>query len=165
MRLEHWLPAYIGIGSNLGDSIKFIDSAILSLSQIESIRIIEQSRVYRSKPLGPQDQPDFFNVVISVLTYLGPKSLLESMHDIEMFHGREREQRWGARTLDLDLLAVAGKIFDDPDLILPHPRISERNFVLYPWCEIAPNFQIPNLGLVKDLTECAPKIPEIKLIE
>jgi len=102
--------------------------------------------------MGPQDQPDFINVVVSLLTQLDAVELLQGLQNIEEKQGRARNaEQWGPRTLDLDLLAYAGQITDSEELTLPHPRIAERNFVLLPWNEITPHFRVPGLACVADL--------------
>lgn len=114
--------------------------------------LTHESGLYRSAPMGPQDQPDFFNVVVSLLTQLDAVELLQGLHGIEEKQGRARNaEQWGPRTLDLDLLAYAGQISSGEELTLPHPRIVERNFVLLPWNEITPHFRVPGLASVADL--------------
>lgn len=102
--------------------------------------------------MGPQDQPDFINAVVSLLTQLDAAKLLRALQVIEEKHGRERNvERWGPRILDLDLLAYGNQVLDREDLTLPHPRIAGRNFVLLPWSEITPHFRVPGLASVADL--------------
>ena len=152
MSASHWWPVYIGIGSNLespGDQVK---QAIASLAELPDSVLVSQSGLYRSAPLGPADQPDFINAVVALLTQLDARDLLRQMQAIERQQGRERDgERWGPRTLDLDLLAYAGQIINEDGLIVPHPGIAERNFVLLPWQEIAPNYRVPGQADVADL--------------
>ena len=102
--------------------------------------------------MGPQDQPDFINAVAAVLTSREPEDLLKSLQKIEQAHGRERGgERWGPRTLDLDIVVFGREQRDDPGLSLPHPGLAERNFVLYPLAEIAPRLMIPGLGVAEEL--------------
>jgi 2-amino-4-hydroxy-6-hydroxymethyldihydropteridine diphosphokinase len=148
----HWWPAYIGIGSNLESPAKQVRQAISALRQLPDCLLIHESGFYRSAPMGPQDQPDFINAVVSLLTQLDAAKLLSGLHDIEEKHGRERNaEQWGPRTLDLDLLAFGNQTSDSEKLKLPHPRIAERNFVLLPWNEITPQYRVPGLASVADL--------------
>jgi 2-amino-4-hydroxy-6-hydroxymethyldihydropteridine diphosphokinase len=149
MSTSHWWPVYIGIGSNLGSPEEQVRHAIAALGELPGSILISESGLYRSSPFGPVEQPDFVNAVVALLTQTGAHGLLRQMHEIEREHGREREgDRWGPRTLDLDLLAYAGQVIEDGDLIVPHPGIAERNFVLLPWREIAPNYRVPGLAEV-----------------
>lgn len=152
MSTAHWWPAYIGIGSNLESPAKQVSQAISALRQLPNCLLVHESGFYRSAPMGPQDQPDFINAVVSLLTQLDAAKLLSGLHDIEEKHGRERNaEQWGPRTLDLDLLAFGNQTSDSEKLKLPHPRIAERNFVLLPWNEITPQFRVPGLASVADL--------------
>ena len=164
MDRTHWLPAYIGVGSNLGSPRAQVESGISALNELPQTLIVLRSRLYRSKPLGPKDQPDFTNAVVALLTQLDPLRLLKCLQDIERAHGRQREKKWGPRTLDLDLLAVAGIICNESHLILPHPGIKERNFVLFPWQDVAPYFWVPKLATVKELASKVSVEPEIEVI-
>lgn len=140
----HWWPAYIGVGSNLGDSAATVRRALRALSDLTATRCELCSSLYRSAPVGPQDQPDFVNAVAAVVTRLGAPELLLELHALETAAGRERgAERWGPRTLDLDLLVFGSQIIDAPGIVVPHPRIAERNFVLLPLAEIAPCLEIP----------------------
>lgn len=152
MNAPHWWPAYIGIGSNLDSPVEQVRQGINALRLLPSSLLIDESGVYRSAPLGPQDQPDFINAVVSLLTQLSAHDLLLSLQEIETQQGRTRsDQRWGPRILDLDLLAYGNQRLANDDLTLPHPQITERNFVLLPWSEIAPHFQVPGLSSVATL--------------
>ena len=144
-------PAYIALGSNLDDPASQVHRAIEHLSAEHGIRLQLRSRLYRSKPLGPQDQPDFVNAAVGVLTELGPRQLLDLLLSIEKLMGRDRRERWGPRIIDLDLIWMIGDPIDEPGLKLPHPGVSERNFVLYPLADIAPSLRIPGHGRVADL--------------
>jgi 2-amino-4-hydroxy-6-hydroxymethyldihydropteridine diphosphokinase len=114
-------------------------------------RVELRSRLYLTHPMGPQDQPDFVNAVVGLLTRMGPRELLEALLGIERSMGRDRQERWGPRIIDLDLIWMVGEVIDEPGLTLPHPGVSERNFVLYPLCDIAPQLMIPGHGKVVDL--------------
>ncbi len=148
----HWFPAYIGLGSNLHDPARQLESAFERLASIPDTRLIRQSSLYRSAPFGGVEQPDFVNAVAAVLTQLSAEQLLRELQRIEAEHGRERgDVRWGPRVLDLDLLVYADQRMDDPELTVPHPGIAERNFVLLPLQEIAPALSVPGLGKVMKL--------------
>lgn len=146
MNTPHWRPVFVGIGSNLDAPEQQVNQAIIALAELPGTMLVSQSRLYRSSPMGPVDQPDFINAVVAVLTQALPRVFFEQMQAIERKQGRKREgERWGPRTIDLDLLAYSGLIIDEEGLTVPHPGIAERNFVLLPWQEIAPNFVVPGL--------------------
>lgn len=146
------MRAYIALGSNLGDSHQQLLDAIEKLAELPHTRLLARSRFYRTPPWGKLDQPDFLNAVAVLETPLPPHDLLDALLDIEREAGRQRDgERWGPRTLDLDLLHVAGKTIDDERLTLPHPHIAERAFVLLPLNDLAPDLDIPGLGRVADL--------------
>jgi len=162
---EHWWPAYIGVGSNLDSPLRQVESGIRALQTLPDSIVVLESSLYRSEPLSSDDQPDYINGVIAVLTKLSPQNLLTELQAIEKAHGRSRTaERWGPRTLDLDLLAYANVILDSDDLILPHPGIAERNFVLLPWRGIAPTYPVPGLSSVERLARNAPDKPRIEPI-
>ncbi|MCK5716255.1 MAG: 2-amino-4-hydroxy-6-hydroxymethyldihydropteridine diphosphokinase [Thiomargarita sp.] len=136
---------YVGLGSNLENPISQIKQAFLALDALPKTHIKKQSALYRSKPMGPQNQPDYMNAVVMLSTYLLPLDLLDMMQAIEHQQGRIRTaQRWGARTLDLDMLLYDQQQLQLPRLILPHPGLYVRDFVLYPLYEITPNLVLPN---------------------
>jgi 2-amino-4-hydroxy-6-hydroxymethyldihydropteridine diphosphokinase len=146
------MRAYVALGSNLGDSQQQLVDAIHALAALPHTRLLARSHIYRTPPWGVHDQPDFLNAVVVLETPLLPHDLLDAMLEIERAAGRERNgERWGPRTLDLDLLHVAGKTVNDERLSLPHPHISERAFVLLPLNELAPDLEIPGQGRVADL--------------
>ena len=146
---SRWYPAYIGIGSNLQGPAKQIENAMESLANLPRTRLVSVSSKYRSAPYGGVEQPDFVNAVAAVLTRLSPLELLAALQDIEMRQGRERSgTRWGPRVIDLDLLVYSDQKVDEPGLMVPHPGIGERNFVLLPLGEIAPELVVPGLGRV-----------------
>ena len=145
----HWYPAYVGLGSNLNRPARQIETALELLGAIPRTRLVSVSSLYRSAPFGGIEQPDFVNAAAALLTQLGPDELLSELKDIEARQGRERnDQRWGPRVLDLDLLVHATAVVDEPGITVPHPGIGERNFVLLPLLEIAPELVIPGLGRV-----------------
>ncbi|OQW99710.1 MAG: 2-amino-4-hydroxy-6-hydroxymethyldihydropteridine diphosphokinase, partial [Thiothrix lacustris] len=140
------VTAYIGLGSNLGDPAANLHSAIAQLAGADGIALRGVSRFYVSKPMGPQDQPDYVNAVICVFTPLDAHTLLQRLFAVERAHGRVRDasQRWGARTLDLDLLLYGDQVIATPDLHVPHPGIGERSFVLLPLADLAPHQVFPD---------------------
>ena len=147
-----WQPAYIGLGSNLEDPRAQVLRACAELQSHASIRLVRVSPLYRSKPFGPVPQPDFVNAVAGVLTQLDSRALLNALHALERAFGRPAEhERWGPRVIDLDLLIYGRERRDEPDLKLPHPGIVERNFVLYPLADLAPDLEMPGLGRVAEL--------------
>lgn len=149
--------AYIGLGSNLAEPAEQINSARQEIGVLDRVEEIAFSSLYRSPPMGPQNQPDYINAVMAVRTGLSPIELLRQLQAIENHHGRVREERWGARTLDLDLLLYGERQISEADLVVPHPGISERAFVLYPLQEIAEaDLLIPGYGLLKELVEQCP---------
>jgi len=150
--METWQPDYIGVGSNLEDPRAQVLAALQRLEKLPQTRLISTSRLYRSRPFGPVAQPDFVNAAAGVLTRLDPPALLEELKAIEKAMGRpESHEHWGPRIIDLDLLAQGCERSSDQLLTLPHPGIVERNFVLYPLAEIAPDLDLPGLGRVADL--------------
>ena len=135
----------IALGSNLGDSFNILNSAVEILSQIPEIAVIHQSHWYQTKAVGPP-QPDYLNGCAVLQTTLSPERLLQTLLEIEQRFGRVRRERWGPRTLDLDLLLFDDLILDSPTLQIPHPRMPERAFVLVPLAEIAANWIEPISG-------------------
>jgi 2-amino-4-hydroxy-6-hydroxymethyldihydropteridine diphosphokinase len=146
---NHWYPAYVGLGSNLNGPTGQLDSALDLLAAIPSTRLVARSSLYRSAPLGGIEQPDYVNAVAALLTRLTARPLLDALQQIEKQRGRERGGvRWGPRVLDLDLLVHGSHQIEEPGLTIPHPGIAERNFVLLPLFEVAPDLVIPGLGRV-----------------
>jgi 2-amino-4-hydroxy-6-hydroxymethyldihydropteridine diphosphokinase len=146
-----WRPAYVGIGSNLQSPRDRVLEAIERMSTLDATRIVLRSQLYLTRPLGPQDQPDFINAAVGLLTQLVARELLTGLLGIERSMGRDRQERWGARVIDLDLLWMIDSTIDEPGLTVPHPGVSTRNFVLYPLADIAPTIKIPRVGIVLDL--------------
>ena len=138
--------AYIGLGSNLDDPIAQVKHAIAALAGLPQSKLLRQSRLYASPPLGPLDQPDFVNAVVELETSLSPLQLLAALQDIEQAQGRVRTRHWGERIIDLDLLLYADLQIDSPTLQLPHPGIAARAFVLRPLAELVPGLTIPGQG-------------------
>ena len=149
--------AYIGLGSNLSSPKEQLQSARIAITELDNCDEIGFSSLYRSPPMGPQDQPDYVNAVMGIETSLKPIELLRYLQKIELEQGRVRKgERWGARTLDLDVLLYGSEVIDITDLRVPHYGITERAFVLYPLQEIADDIAIPNKGL---LSECVKNCP------
>lgn len=149
---ERWRPGYVGIGSNLGDPVRHVQDAFEALAQLPDSGSFARSGLWRSAPVGPAGQPDYVNAVAAFVTRLEPMDLLRRLQAIEDAAGRQRQaERWGPRTLDLDLLVLGRLVVDEPVLTLPHPRIAERNFVLLPLAEIAPSLNVPRQGTVARL--------------
>ncbi|RLQ20478.1 2-amino-4-hydroxy-6-hydroxymethyldihydropteridine diphosphokinase [Seongchinamella sediminis] len=136
--------AYIALGSNLQQPLVQLQRAARALAALPASRIIAASGIYRSAAVGPGQQPDYLNAVIQLHTGLAPVKLLDALQGIENQQGRVRQQRWGARTLDLDILLYGDAALALPRLSIPHPRMAERDFVLYPLLEIGgPNLMLP----------------------
>ncbi len=151
-------PVYIGLGSNLNNPNQQIKQALHHLKQLSSTHLLKHSSLYRSAPLGPPNQPDYINAVAVLQTGLAPLNLLYQLQLIEQKQGRIRTaQRWGARTLDLDILLYGNQQSQDPLLTLPHPGLYNRAFVLYPLYECVPDLCLPNGQLLTDLiSNCCP---------
>jgi 2-amino-4-hydroxy-6-hydroxymethyldihydropteridine diphosphokinase len=149
--------AYIGLGSNLAQPVAQIKSARTSIASLAGVQELAFSSLYHSSPMGPQDQPDYVNAVMCIETDLSPMDLLHCLQNIENDHGRVRKgERWGARTLDLDILIYGDQEVDLPDLTIPHIGLRERSFVLYPLFEIAPQLVVPGNGPIADLVAKCP---------
>ncbi|MCH8944719.1 MAG: 2-amino-4-hydroxy-6-hydroxymethyldihydropteridine diphosphokinase [Proteobacteria bacterium] len=149
----HWYPAYVGLGSNLDSPVRQLESAFELLAKIPRSRLVQRSALYRSAPLGGVEQPDFVNAVATMLTQLTAGELLLELQRIEQARGRERGAvRWGPRVLDLDLLVYSNQEIDEDQLTVPHPGIGERNFVLLPLEEVAPELVIPGLGPLANIS-------------
>jgi 2-amino-4-hydroxy-6-hydroxymethyldihydropteridine diphosphokinase len=130
--------AYLSLGSNLGNRRQFIADAILALNQAAGVRVSRLSQVYETEPVGVVDQPKFLNLVVEIATTLSPRQVLALCLMVEARLGRVRMERWGPRTIDIDVLWYEGAAIAEADLTLPHPRMLERAFVLVPLSEIAP---------------------------
>ena len=147
--------AVLSLGSNLGNRLETLQGAIDALEDTPGVRIKAVSPVYETQPWGvPADsQPSYFNAVVVLKTTLPPSSLLERAHAVEEAFNRVRDERWGPRTLDVDIVAYAEVVSDDPVLTLPHPRAHERAFVLAPWHDVEPEAQLPGRGPVAELLD------------
>jgi 2-amino-4-hydroxy-6-hydroxymethyldihydropteridine diphosphokinase len=147
-----WRPAYVGVGSNLEDPRAQVLGACGRLARLPRTRLELTSPLYLSRPMGPIAQPDFVNAVAGLLTELESPALLAQLRALEAALGRPPgHERWGPRVIDLDLLSYARERRAGPELTLPHPGIPERNFVLYPLADIAPDLDLPGLGRVAEL--------------
>ena len=143
----------IALGSNLGDSEQIIEEALVRLNQVDGMRLEVRSQLYKTAPVGPP-QPDYINACAVFCTILSPAHVLQALLTTEASFGRIRRERWGPRTLDLDLLLCGDRVVDTPSLTLPHPRMHERAFVLVPLAEIAAYWQHPvQLKTIKELLE------------
>lgn len=138
----------ISVGANLGDPIESVRSAINEIQK--TFKVMATSNLYRTAPIGGPEQDHFINAILIIETTQEPIEVLRTLHGIETNYGRVREQLWGPRTLDLDLIE-AGQISTDPDCQLPHPRAHERAFVLIPWLEVDPEAEISGLGKVREI--------------
>lgn len=148
---------YVGIGSNLQQPVTQVRQALQALAKLPDTQLLAESRLYQSAPLGPKAQPDFINAVACLETTLPADALLQLLHGIERAQGRIRDgSRWGPRTLDLDILLYGDEIIRQPQLVVPHPGLHERNFVLYPLHEIAPALMIPGRGPLSALLAACP---------
>ncbi|SDF24742.1 2-amino-4-hydroxy-6-hydroxymethyldihydropteridine diphosphokinase [Dyella sp. 333MFSha] len=146
------VTALIGLGGNLGDVRARLATAIDALGRVPGVSVGARSRFYRTPPWGNVDQPDFVNAAVAIDTTMGPHDLLDVLLATERDFGRVRDgERWGPRTLDLDLLAYGDRTIDDERLTVPHPRIAERAFVLLPLADIAPTLTLPGIGRVDAL--------------
>ena len=144
------VTAYLGLGSNLGDRLGNLQRAVDLLDAEAGIRFVATSRVWETDPVGGPDQPDYMNVVALLETELTPHALLSAAGRVETALGRVREVRWGPRTIDVDLLLVGDAIVDDADLVVPHPRMLDRAFVLLPLLELDPDPVLPDGTRVLD---------------
>ncbi|MFI8854713.1 2-amino-4-hydroxy-6-hydroxymethyldihydropteridine diphosphokinase [Streptomyces sp. 891-h] len=163
--------AVLSIGSNLGNRLESLQSAVDALADTPGLKVKAVSPVYETEPWGVEEgsQPSYFNAVVVVRTTLPPGSLLERGHAIEEALERVREERWGPRPIDVDIVAYQGVLSDDPHLTLPHPRAHERAFVLVPWHDVDPGAEVPGHGRVEELlaelgTEGITARPDLELI-
>ncbi|WP_323845265.1 2-amino-4-hydroxy-6-hydroxymethyldihydropteridine diphosphokinase [Microbulbifer magnicolonia] len=147
---------FIGLGSNLAEPQEQLRSALAAMADLPHTGLLRCSSFYRSAPVGPGEQPDYINAVAELETDLAPLELLDHLQSIEAAHGRERSVRWGARTLDLDILLFGREQLDEPRLQVPHPRMAERNFVLQPLAELEPQLQLPSGESIQALLQQCP---------
>ncbi|GGZ80409.1 2-amino-4-hydroxy-6-hydroxymethyldihydropteridine diphosphokinase [Streptomyces bluensis] len=151
--LQNPRRAVLSLGSNLGNRLETLQGAIDALEDTPGVRVKAVSPVYETEPWGvaPGSQPTYFNAVVVLKTTLPPSSLLERAHAVEEAFHRVRDERWGPRTIDVDIVSYADEVSDDPVLTLPHPRAHERAFVLAPWHDVEPEAQLPGRGPVAQL--------------
>ncbi len=148
---------FIGLGANLHQPLQQLQTAALALRQLPDTQLIAISSLYGSKPMGPQDQPDYVNAVAQLVTSLSPHQLLDALQQIEQTQGRTRKaERWGPRTLDLDILLFGELQLNDERLTVPHYGMHLREFVLYPLAEIAPTLELPTHGTLSGLLAKVP---------
>ncbi|HEU4780171.1 MAG TPA: 2-amino-4-hydroxy-6-hydroxymethyldihydropteridine diphosphokinase [Steroidobacteraceae bacterium] len=149
-----WLPAYVGVGSNLADPQAQVERALQALGRLPGSRLIATSPLYRTQPFGEVAQPAFVNAVAGLLTQSTPEELLAALRNLERELGREPpRERWGPRVIDLDLLVLGREERSTETLTLPHAGIAMRDFVLYPLGDVAPDLDIPRLGRVAPLRD------------
>ncbi len=152
------IDAYIALGSNLQDPLEQLQAASAALAALPETELVALSRLYRSAAVGPGEQPDYLNAVARLRTGLSPLALLDALQRIELEQGRERHVRWAARTLDLDLLLYGDQCIDEPRLQVPHPRMSQRAFVVYPLADVAPaGLQLPGGEELAELVAACPR--------
>ncbi len=151
--MGHRNPAYVGLGSNLGDPVAHVQCALAEIGALDGCAVTAASPLFRSAPVGPPGQDWYVNAVAALEVVLSPRELLAALQAIEACHGRDRTGlRWGARTLDLDLLLYGNLEIDETGLQVPHPGLTKRNFVVYPLLLVAPDLVLPN---GRPLTEVA----------
>jgi 2-amino-4-hydroxy-6-hydroxymethyldihydropteridine diphosphokinase len=138
--------AYVGVGANLGDRRATIEAAVAALPGVVAV-----SELRETAPVGVVDQPAFLNGAVALETELSPRELLETLLEVERSLGRQRGERWGPRTIDLDLLLYGEETLDEPGLTVPHPRLHERRFALEPLAELDPGLVVPGRGRVREL--------------
>ncbi len=148
---------YIGLGSNLTEPLQQLRGALAALAQLPQSTLAQASSFYSSDPLGPADQPRYVNAVAALDTTLEPLQLLDALQAIELNQGRERkDERWGPRTLDLDILLFGNHLLNEPRLQVPHYHMHARPFVLYPLAELAPDLRLADGRLLSDLLQACP---------
>lgn len=150
------IRCFVGLGSNLDDPAQQIQTAVAALKNAPQIQFTELSPLYRSVAIGPGSQPDYINAVAELLTTLPADALLRELQAIETAQGRIRTVRWGARNLDLDLLLYGMDTINSAELTVPHPRMTTRNFVLYPLYDLAPELILPDGASLAALLDCCP---------
>jgi 2-amino-4-hydroxy-6-hydroxymethyldihydropteridine diphosphokinase len=136
--------AFLGLGSNLGDRLTNLQGAVDALRDEPGLRVTGSSRVWETTPVGGPPQPDYLNAVLRIETDLSARDLLAVAHRVEARLGRVRTERWGARTIDVDILLFDDERIDEPDLVVPHPRLAHRAFVLLPLLELDPDLVLPD---------------------
>ena len=143
--------AVLSAGANLGDRLGTLQGCVQAIAGLPDTDVLAIAPVYETTPVGGPPQPDYLNAVLLIQTGLPPRDLLEAIGGIEARFGRVRAERFGPRTLDIDIISYAGQVSDDPELTLPHPRAHERAFVLAPWHDIDPGAELPGRGPIEQL--------------
>lgn len=143
---------FLGLGSNLGNRLEYLQQAIGLLEESPGVMIVRVSSVYETEPVGFKEQGRFYNAVTEIETSLSPRDLLKLILDIELRLGRVRTRPWGPRTIDLDILLYGDEVIEEPDMIIPHPRMVERAFVLIPLLEIWPEAHLPGGKKLADIS-------------
>ncbi|WP_259238218.1 2-amino-4-hydroxy-6-hydroxymethyldihydropteridine diphosphokinase [Rheinheimera pacifica] len=152
------LRCYIGLGANLDEPVAQLQQAVQALKQLAGSNLVAVSGFYGSKPMGPQDQPDYVNAVAAIDTTLTAEQLLDALQQIEQLQGRQRKaERWGPRTLDLDILLYGNQVIATERLTVPHYGLRVREFVLYPLYEIAPRLNLPDGTVLSSLLAQVPQ--------
>jgi 2-amino-4-hydroxy-6-hydroxymethyldihydropteridine diphosphokinase len=155
---EPKVDVYVGLGSNLNDPIGHVTRGLRELARIKNTEAVAHSCLYASAPMGPPEQPHYINAVAHLRTALAPLALLDELSEIEQAHGRVRgQERWGPRTLDLDILLYGDREIRSETLIVPHAGLHERAFVLYPLQELAGNLEVPGRGPLRELVQRCPR--------
>jgi len=157
------VTCYLGLGSNIGDRRANLAEAVQRLAQIPTIEIAQTSSVYETAPVGPQDQPNFFNQVPQAEVTCSARRLLELVQRIEQDMGRVRTRCWGERIIDIDILLYGDETIEQPDLQIPHPHMLTRQFVLVPLAEIAPDLVLPDGRRAADAAAGGPQVRRIEL--
>lgn len=143
---ERFASCFIGLGANLGEPRRAVEDATERLSRLEDTRILARARIYRSKPIGPRPQAEYFNTAVEIETALPPFDLLSSLKQVEREMGRKEGPRWGPRIIDLDILLYASLQLRTDVLVIPHPELERRRFVLQPLSDLAPELVVPGKG-------------------
>ena len=143
--------AYVGLGANLGPREQTLRGAVDLLAATDGVDVLAVSELRETEPVGVVDQPPFLNGAVALETTLSPRALLDLLLEVERSLGRVREERWGPRLIDLDLLVYGDEVIDEPRLRVPHPRLHERPFALEPLAELDPALEIPGRGRVSEL--------------
>ena len=150
--------AFLGLGSNLNSPSRQIKAALKAIAKLPGTQLVCCAPWYQSIAIGPGSQPRYINTVVEIDTVLKPRALLQVLQQVEKRQGRKRIVRWGPRTLDIDILLYAKQTLKTQQLRIPHPRLGERNFVLYPMADIAPELSLPDgTPLAKLLANCSPE--------
>lgn len=148
---KSWYDCYLSLGGNIGDAAVTIEDALARLSNMPGIEVITRSRFFQTPPWGKTDQAAFINICTHIRTSLDPQRLLADCLELENAMGRERKEKWGPRTIDIDILTYGNREISETDLIIPHPYMMERAFVLIPLRDIAPDFKLGHLSLKEAL--------------